>query len=74
MFSTPNAHRGFEKPALTGSIYIETEEVDKNWSEIKDKVKISYEIETFDYGMREFAFFDNNEYLIQYGQDTETLK
>lgn len=73
MFSTPNAHRDFEKPNLTGSIYFETDEVDKTWNEIKEKVKVCYEIETFDYGMREFGFYDNNEYLIQFGQDAETL-
>lgn len=73
MFAIPNAHRHFEKPNLTGSIYLETNEVDKIWNEINEKVKVCYEIETFDYGMREFGFFDNNEYLIQFGQDVETL-
>jgi hypothetical protein len=73
MFSTPNAHRNFEKSNLTGSIYFETEAVDDVWNDIKEKVKVCYDIETFDYGMREFGFYDNNEYLIQFGQDDETL-
>lgn len=56
------------KPTLTGSIYIETDQVDELWIRLKSEVKISYPIETFDYGMREFAFFDCNGYLIQLGQ------
>lgn len=73
MFSIPNAHREFKKPHLTGSIYFETEEVDKIWTDIRERVKVCYDLETFDYGMREFGFYDNNEYLIQFGQDSETL-
>lgn len=56
------------EPTLTGSIYIETDQVDELWEKLKSEVKISYPIETFDYGMREFAFFDCNGYLIQLGQ------
>ena len=56
------------KPTLTGSIYIETDKVDELWEKLKSEVKISYPIETFDYGMREFAFFDCNGYMIQLGQ------
>ena len=74
MFATPNAHRNFEKPKLTGSVYIFTDQVNKDWNNLKDKVKVSYEIESFDYGMREFAFEDPNGYLIQYGQDVDTLE
>lgn len=58
------------KPTFTGSIYIETDMVDEHWEKLKSEVKISYPIETFDYGMREFAFFDPNGYMIQLGQPT----
>ena len=69
MFSAPNAHRNFEKPLLTGSIYFRTDRVDEIWKEFKDKVEVSYGIENFDYGMREFGIYDNNGYLIQFGQE-----
>ena len=69
MFALPNAHEPFEKPVFTGSIYINTDDVDKLWQDLKDKVKVCYPIENFDYGMREFAIYDNNGYLLQFGQD-----
>jgi len=36
---------------------------------LKDKVEVCYGIENFHYGMREFAIYDNNGYLLQFGQD-----
>ena len=34
-----------------------------------DRVRICYPIETFDYGMREFAIYDdNNGYVLQFGR------
>jgi uncharacterized glyoxalase superfamily protein PhnB len=68
MAAYPNAHTPFKKPTFTGSFYIVTDDVDNIWSEIKDEVEICYELETFDYGMREFAIYDNNGYLLQFGQ------
>jgi uncharacterized glyoxalase superfamily protein PhnB len=44
-------------------------DVDALWDELKDKVKVAYDIEDFDWGMREFAIYDNNSYMIQFGQD-----
>ena len=35
-----NREEFFPKPKLTGSIYIITDEVDKLWESVKDKVKI----------------------------------
>ena len=35
---------------------------------LKDKCKVCYPIETFDYGMREFGVYDINGYLLQFGQ------
>ncbi|MCI0415024.1 VOC family protein [bacterium] len=69
MFALPNQHEPFEKPAFTGSLYINTDNVDGLWQQLKDKVKICYPIETFEYGMREFAIFDHNGYLLQFGQE-----
>lgn len=71
MFSSPNQHQGFEKPYLTGALYLETDDVDTEWEEIGKKADVCYEIENFDYGMREFGVFDNNGYLIQFGQRIE---
>ncbi len=67
MIAYPNSHLTFEKPCFTGSFYIQTDNADSVFDQLKDKVKICYPIETFDYGMREFAIYDNNGYLIQFG-------
>ncbi len=69
MFALPNAHEPFDKPTFTGSIYLKTDDVDKIWLKLKDAAKICYPIENFDYGMREFAVYDNNGYMIQFGQE-----
>lgn len=69
MFAKPNELTPFEKPVFTGSFYINTDNVDYWWEELKDKVNLCYGIENFEYDMREFAFYDNNGYLIQMGQD-----
>jgi hypothetical protein len=42
--------------------------VDAFWQLVKDRVKVCYPIEDFDYGMREFGIFDNNGYLLQFGR------
>lgn len=71
MLAQPNEHTSFEKLQFSGSFYIKTDEVDILWETLKDKVGICYEIEDFDWGMREFAIYDNNGYTIQFGQDLE---
>jgi uncharacterized glyoxalase superfamily protein PhnB len=43
--------------------------VDAIWENIKESANICYPIETFDYGMREFGIYDNNGYLLQFGQE-----
>jgi hypothetical protein len=37
------------------------------WTSIKDAVKVCYPMEDFHYGMREFAIYDNNGYMLQFG-------
>lgn len=69
MIAIPNEHTPFEKPSFTGTFYIKTDDVDGLWNEIKSKVKVVYDIEEFEWGMREFAIYDNNNYMIQFGQD-----
>lgn len=67
MLAKPNEHIPFDKPNFTGSFYIQVVDADQLWNQLKEKVKICYEIEDFDWGMREFAIFDNNGYTLQFG-------
>jgi catechol 2,3-dioxygenase-like lactoylglutathione lyase family enzyme len=71
MVTRPNAHTPFEKPQFTGTFCIKTDEVDILWNALKDKAKICYEPENFDWGMREFAIFDNNGYMLQFGEESD---
>jgi uncharacterized glyoxalase superfamily protein PhnB len=71
MFTTPNEHRNIPEPIMSGSLYINTDNVDEVWQELKDKCKVCYPVEDFSYGMREFAVYDNNGYLIQFGKHLE---
>lgn len=67
MFSKPTAHMVYDGPRLSGSLYINTDNADEWWEKLKDKVPVLYPIKTFPYGMREFAFYDCNGYVIQFG-------
>ncbi|MFN0141310.1 MAG: VOC family protein [Pyrinomonadaceae bacterium] len=69
MVSVPNEHTPYEKIGFTGSFYFTTDDVEYLWNDLKDKAKICYGIEDFEYGMREFAVYDNNGYLLQFGQE-----
>lgn len=69
MLAVPPAEVPFEKPVFTGSIYFKTNNVDELWEKLRTKTKVCYELENFDYGMREFAIYDNNGYLLQFGQE-----
>ncbi|GGH19326.1 VOC family protein [Pedobacter zeae] len=69
MFCMPNEHRNMPKAVMSGSLYIKTNEVKQLWEILKDQCEICYPLEDFDYGMREFAIYDNNGYLLQFGQE-----
>ena len=69
MLAKPNAHIHFSKPVFTGSFYFNTDDVEPLWNGLKDKAEICYEIETFEWGMREFAIYDNNGYILQFGEE-----
>ena len=69
MLALPNDHMPFDKPTFTGSFYFRTDNVDGLWQKLKDMTRVCYEIENFEYGMREFAVYDNNGYLLQFGQE-----
>lgn len=71
MLARPNEHTPFTKAQFTGSLYFNTDDVEALWSNLKDKVSVCYPIETFDWQMREFAIYDNNGYVLQFGQNME---
>ena len=70
MFSSPNEHEGDVSPAFTGSLYFRVKEVDSLWTHLNDQARVCYPLETFPYGMREFAIYDNNGYLLQFGEES----
>jgi uncharacterized glyoxalase superfamily protein PhnB len=67
MLSGMNDHEGDTVPGFTGSLYLEVADVDALWDAVRDRARICYTPETFAYGMREFAVYDNNGYLLQFG-------
>lgn len=69
MLSKPNTDAPFEKATFTGSFYLTVDDVDAWWEKLKDKAAICYEPEAFEWGMKEFAIYDNNGYIIQLGQE-----
>jgi uncharacterized glyoxalase superfamily protein PhnB len=73
MLRRPDANTEYDKPIFTGSFYFGTDDVDGLWNELKDKASVCYGIENFNYGMREFAIYDNNGYLLQFGQPVDEL-
>jgi uncharacterized glyoxalase superfamily protein PhnB len=68
MFSLPNQRMNYGKIMLSGSIYINVEDVDTIWNLLKDKCEVVYPIENFVYDMREFAIKDNNGYVLNFGE------
>jgi uncharacterized glyoxalase superfamily protein PhnB len=73
MISLPNAHIPFDKPAFTGSLYFNPDDVDALWEQLKDKATVVYPLENFFYGMREFAIRDNNGYCLNFGSPIKDL-
>ncbi|MBK1897149.1 VOC family protein [Chryseobacterium paridis] len=73
MLSKPNEHEKFNGIGFTGSFYFNVDHVDDLWEELQDKAEICYEIETFEWDMREFAIYDNNGYILQFGQPANEI-
>jgi uncharacterized glyoxalase superfamily protein PhnB len=67
MAAMPNAHVPFDAPVFTGSFYFNVDDVTALWVEVKDVAEVAYPLETFHYGMSEFAIYDNNGYMLQFG-------
>ena len=68
MLALPHDHMPFEKAHFTGSLYFYSNNVLTEWELVKDLVNVCYPLEKFEYGMWEFGIFDNNGYLLQFGQ------
>ena len=69
MFSVPNEHRKMAAGVMSGSLYFNPDDVEGLWESVKDVCKICYPLARFEYGMREFAIYDNNGHLLQFGQE-----
>jgi catechol 2,3-dioxygenase-like lactoylglutathione lyase family enzyme len=69
MIAGPSDHDLFDQPNFTGSFYFTVDQIDDLWDSLKDKANVCYPIETFEWEMKEFAIFDNNGYLLQFGQE-----
>ncbi len=67
MVATPHAHAVATEAAFTGSLYFRVDDIDALWTALPPTRQVCYGPETFDYGMREFAIYDNNGYLLQFG-------
>lgn len=73
MFALPNEHENPLAIGFTGSFYFNVDKVDELWEDLKKKARICYEIETFEWGMREFAVYDNNGYILQFGEPVDNI-
>ncbi|SIQ51972.1 Glyoxalase/Bleomycin resistance protein/Dioxygenase superfamily protein [Chryseobacterium sp. RU37D] len=73
MLTKPNSHENFKGIGFTGSFYFNVDDVDQLWEDLKTKAEICYEIETFEWEMREFAIYDNNGYILQFGQHIDEI-
>lgn len=67
MISKPNDHLPFDAANFTGSFYFYVTDVAELWASMKDSHEICYPLQEFAYGMSEFAIYDNNGYILQFG-------
>ena len=72
MLALPNAHVPWQGPRLTGSIYLEVDNVDELWERLKTRARIVYPIETMEYGVREFGLLDDSGYTLSFAQHVAT--
>lgn len=67
MLCLPNAHQPYSTIGCSGSYYFEMEEVISLWEKTNRTATIVYPLETFSWGMQEFAIKDVNGYVLQFG-------
>jgi catechol 2,3-dioxygenase-like lactoylglutathione lyase family enzyme len=58
----------FSKPAMTGDLYIFTDDVNSLYERVKGKARVKMDIGDREYGMRDFSVWDNNGYELCFGQ------
>jgi uncharacterized glyoxalase superfamily protein PhnB len=68
MLAQPNSHQSWQGPHLTGSIYLDVDNVDELWESLKGRAHVVYPIETMAYGVREFGLLDDNGYQLSFAQ------
>lgn len=73
MITKPNSHEKFGRIGFSGSFYFNVDDVEGLWNDLNTITKICYPIETFEWGMREFAVYDNNGYILQFGQPVSEI-
>lgn len=73
MISKKNDHSKFNNIGFSGSFYFNVDDVEVLWTDLKEKADVCYEIETFEWGMREFAVYDNNGYILQFGENVSEI-
>lgn len=69
MAAKPDGHALHSKIFFSGSFYFNVDNVDELWEEVKVQAKICYGPENFEWEMREFAIYDNNGYILQFGEN-----
>ncbi len=73
MLTLPNEHQKPNPIGFSGSFYFNIDDVDGLWEDLNTITKICYKIKTFEWGMREFAIYDNNGYILQFGQAADEI-
>ncbi|CAD7797186.1 hypothetical protein CHRY9390_00125 [Chryseobacterium aquaeductus] len=68
MLTLPKHKTSIGKIGFSGSFYFNISNVNELWEDLNTITKICYRIENFAWGMREFAIYDNNGYILQFGQ------
>lgn len=71
MVTERNAHSRHEQTVFTGSLYFACKNIQKLWEKLQNIAEICYPLETFEYGMSEFGIFDNNGYLLRFGEPVD---
>jgi catechol 2,3-dioxygenase-like lactoylglutathione lyase family enzyme len=56
-------------PALTGTLYFETDGVREFWEKVKGQAEIVWPLETMDYGTLEFGIRDPDGYTLAFSED-----
>jgi uncharacterized glyoxalase superfamily protein PhnB len=69
MISKPVDAGSFSSGVFTGSLYFTVSDVEALWEKLRDSARVCYALETFEWGMKEFAIYDNNGYVLQWGEE-----